>query len=265
MVFLRRRLTPVLEQAEAQIYKQFGANVSFQKAARTFRVIGARSNLGTTDAQIANLPQAKETYLTTNDIDTVSSSSASDTAVVLTISYLTISGGVFTPGVQTVTLNGQNKVLLDVPCARIETVFNLGTVAAIGDVYIYEDDTITAGVPDTDALVHDRIDPLFQRNAKGSITVPDNEFCVVTNVLASVLKKQAASVDVHAEFRTPPGTVFNRGIPLGLDTVGTNFIHLTLDPPEILPPNSDNRFSAQSSVAGTEVSLSLRGYASAVR
>lgn len=83
------------------------------------------------------------TYSTIADIDTISSSSPMDTEDILIIGQ-TLDN---TEVTQTVTLNGQNKVVLPTPLLRIYRAYNDGSNDLIGDVYTYVDTPIVGGIP----------------------------------------------------------------------------------------------------------------------
>lgn len=83
------------------------------------------------------------TYSTSADIDTISSSAVGDTQDILIIGQTLDNAEV----AQTVTLNGQNKVVLPIPLFRVYRAFNMGTTDLVGNVYIYVDTPIAGGVP----------------------------------------------------------------------------------------------------------------------
>ena len=85
-------------------------------------------------------------YSTTADIDSISSSDASDTQEIVIIGQTAD----YTEVTQTATLQGTTKVTLDTPLRRVYRMYNDGSSDIAGTVYCYVDDTTTTpGVPDT--------------------------------------------------------------------------------------------------------------------
>jgi hypothetical protein len=83
------------------------------------------------------------TFSTSADIDSVSSSSASDTNEI-TIQGLDTDWNLVT---QTATLTGQTRVALTTPLIRCFRAWNSNSTDWVGDVYIYVNTTLSAGVP----------------------------------------------------------------------------------------------------------------------
>ena len=100
------------------------------------------------------------TYSSTADIDSISSSSASDTHDI-TIEGLDAS---YAEVIQTVTLTGQTPVTLGTSLMRVNHVYNnVGTTltATVGTVYVFvSGGTVTAGVPQTAADIRGTIELL---------------------------------------------------------------------------------------------------------
>jgi hypothetical protein len=104
----------------------------------------------------------------------ISSSNALDTQVIALQCLTEDASGNWNVENVTVTLQGLTKVPIAFPSGddpvRFYRGFNVNGTDLVGDVHIYEDDTLTAGVPDTDSKV------------RGGIRAGDNqtEMCIYT-------------------------------------------------------------------------------------
>jgi hypothetical protein len=103
-------------------------------------------------------------------IDTMSSSDADDDELT-TIEGLDVDG---LPVTQTKALNGQNKVSIT-PLSRVNRVFNANGTVYEGNVYVYEDDTIDAGVPDTVTKVRGYVSSGNGQTLQTNYTIPANK------------------------------------------------------------------------------------------
>jgi len=99
---------------------------------------------GCSDEIVTKIPVY--TYSTTAAIDTMSSSSALDTGQSIEIQGLDENLDLV---VQTLTSNGQSKVTLIVPLLRVFRAKNISLFGSdiVGNLYIYEDTTLSGGVP----------------------------------------------------------------------------------------------------------------------
>jgi hypothetical protein len=115
------------------------------RGVESVQVRGFRYNLpGFAEAYIWDGPTLQYTFSDplTGQIDTVSSSSILDVAKDIRIIGLDNN---WNNTVQTVALNGQNKVALSTFLIRINQIIALSDL--IGDLYVYENTAITGGVP----------------------------------------------------------------------------------------------------------------------
>ena len=96
----------------------------------------------------------KYTYLTADTDLFISSSSASDTAVTVSIIGL---DDTYTEITRTVTVGGQSQVQISGQMFRIYEMSVNGSTAPVGDLYLAETDTLTDGVPDTSSKVKAKI------------------------------------------------------------------------------------------------------------
>lgn len=234
------------------IKTNFGDVVAFN--GRSVFKFGHTSNADqNVQTEVQHLPTATpmETDAVGNVIDTISSSNAGDNQDII-ISGHTVSGGVFTSVAQTATLNGQNKVVLTTPLNKVSRAYNNNSSNLSGPIYVYEDDTVTLGVPDTDSKVHLIIAAGKNQSEKCILTMADNEYLAISSMAASVAKKTSANADLDFQIRAP-GKVWRTQAIIGLQTGGTNAFIATMDPMLIVPKNYDVRIIAESSANDTGV------------
>lgn len=98
----------------------------------------------------------------------VSSSSASDT---FQLSVATLDGN-YVESTRTVTLSGQTAVAVSGTCLRLVRMFNDSGTAAIGDIYIQRNSTVTGGVPTTESDRRGKISIGEEQSSTSQFTVP---------------------------------------------------------------------------------------------
>lgn len=202
-----------------------------------------------------------ETYPTTNTIDTLSSSNVGDTQTV-TLTGFTISGsGLLTRVTQDVIVNGQNKVLLGTPLARIERGHNASAADLLGNIYVYRDTTLTAGVPTDLAFNHLVIEAIYQQSHKCAFSTDQDEFFFITSFGATTLQGNNAHADFSLETRKieAAGLVFRNQLLMSASRDGAD-VDRHLDPVIIVPNNYDVRMRAESDVNNIGVSSDIAGY-----
>ena len=249
-----------LVQAEREIYATFGDVVSIDAKAKSLLKFGKSAALGTTRETVWTVG-GHETYVSSNLIDSISSSSASDTEEILIESHTVTGTGEdqkFTFVVQTVTLNGQNRVALPTPVARVSRVYNNNGTPLLGTVSVYENTAIVGGVPTDITKIHGQIQVGFQQSFKAATTFSDEDYYILTGGFGSVTYKQSAAVNFYLEFRQA-GKVFREGAALSANSAGGAW-QIELDPAIIIPKNSDIRITCQSNTQGAEVYGSFKGY-----
>lgn len=256
-------------QAEREILSTYGDVVSVENKAKSLLKFGRNANLGTSYETVWEYG-GDETYATTNAIDTVSSSSTSDTATVMYVEGHTVSGtgasSQFTFTTQTVNLNGQNKVTLSTPLARVSRAYvQSGSLA--GDFYVYEDDTLSGGAPTTAAKVHLTVEGATSSHTqsfKAATTFSNSDYAIVTGGYAAVQKKTSATVDFVIEVAQPGGVFRPAGGRIALSSAGQSTVQIQFDPYVIVPKNSDVRIRAIASTTNVEVDASFQAYLAAV-
>ena len=254
-----------LIQAMNEIRENSEDTVDVVSKAKSLSKFGRTAAVGTSFETVWEYG-GDETYATTNAIDTISSSSASDTDVDITVEGHTVSGtgadAQYTFVIQTVNTNGQSKVLLPTPLARTARQYVSGATAAVGDIYVYEDDTLTGGVPNTAAKVHNVILGAAgnTQSYKAATTFSNTDYFICTSGWASV-SRNAGNVNVDLELQVKPaGGVFRPvAARISLGTQGSQTVQIFFDPYVIVPKNADIRVVAEAS-ASAEVHTNFNGY-----
>jgi len=250
-----------LSAAINEIEREDGVTVDIVGKAKALSKFGRNSEIGTALETVWQLG-GDEVYSTTNDVDSVSSSDATDTQT-LTIEGHTIDAdNNLTFVVQQVILSGQTRVALTTPLARVNRVANVSSDDLAGDVYVYENGPITAGVPNDLTTAHASVLGTLGQNQtfKAATSVSSSDYFILTRLQLSVTRKTAATVDGILERRVIPN-VFRpvTGI-VTVNSSGQSTVSIELNPALIVRPNSDIRFRAIASSTGTEVSATFAGY-----
>ncbi len=242
-----------IKHAEAEIMFTYGDIVKVKP--KSIIKFGRNSDIDASNAEtIMSLAgsEAHETYVSANSIDTISSSNASDTQDIRIEGHTVDGSGNFTFVVQTATLDGQNKVTLSTPLARVSRAENNGSNSLLGNVFIYEDGNITSGTPDTDSDVHIIIEAGRNQSEKAATTFSNVDYGLITSGMASINRGSTANVDIEIQIREKGG-VFKPKYDFTLRTTGTNTYRFDLRPFLIVPKNADIRMVAASSAANTNV------------
>jgi len=250
-----------LVQAEREIYRQYGDMVSIDAKAKSLIKFGKSSLLTAGDFATVWTRGNDEVYVDTNSIDTVSSSVATDVEE-LYLECHTISGTnsdeKFDFLTQVVAVNGQNKVLLPIPVARVSTIYNNNGKLFGGEINVYEDTPIVAGVPTDLTKVHAHIEEGFQQSFKAATTFSDEDYYIMTGAFGAVSLKATAVVDFYLEIR-PPGSIFRQIAATSANSSGGAW-SLDFDPTIIIPKNSDIRVRVESDSNNAVAFANFKGY-----
>lgn len=246
-----------LVQSEREIQATFGDTVSIDRKAKSLLKFGRSAQLSTSGLQTVWTVGGNEAYVSTNSISTISSSSASDTEVIRVEGH-TVSGGEFTFVVQNVTLSGQTKVTLDTPLARVSRISNGGGTELVGRVVVYEDTTISGGIPSDATKMHIDIPLGFQQSLKSATTFSSQDYYIMTGFYGSVSAKTSAAVDFYIEIREPNGVFLPMACFTASSTGGNSDI--SLDPAIIAPKNSDLRIRCETQDNNAVVFGIFKGY-----
>jgi len=267
----------VLERATNVILNDYGDTVAIKPKFLT--KFGRNLAVSTTTATIGEFQGAtlNETFVSTNLIDSISSSSASDTTQTIRIEGHTIDGsGNLTFTVQDAVLNGQTKVTLATPLARAIRAFVKPTgtfgstpAALVGTVYIYDDTGgVAAGVPTVPAATKLLITAGGVQTQKCATSISQFDYWIITDfsTVISNAAKSSGFTTVRMEIRD----VANGGAwrPLGRNFVAfpqTSGVERRFDPPLIVPKNHDWRAVAYTDAATTAIDADASGYLALVQ
>ena len=253
----------LVNDAISRIYSDYGHVVSVRRKGKGLLKFGLNPNAGTSSATIwyTGQDEANETYVAdnVNSIDTVSSNNAGDTEVI-TIEGHTMSGGNRTFAVQQATLNGQNKVTLTTPLNRCTRLYHSGLSSTdlVGEIYIYEDTSLTSGKPTDTSKIHLTVQAGKNQSEKASTSLSSTDYWIVTGMRGSILEKAStAYAEIQLQIRNVGG-VFRDAEDIQASNSSSGV--LTFVPYLIIPTNSDVRLVAVADSNGRAVTGSLQGY-----
>lgn len=251
-------------RAADEIRETWGDTIDVGARSKSMFKFGSNPDVSTALETVWSLA-GDETYVTANTIDKISSSSTADTEIIRVEGY-TIAAGLLTFVSQDVTLVGQTETALTTDLARVTRAYNTGATALVGDVYIYVDDTVTAGVPQTAANIHAKIVIGDEQTQKCASSTAQDEYLLITNIHASVFKKTAATVaDFHLEMRevAAASKVWRKKFS-ATAARGTPGSIITFDPLFIIPKNHDWRVRVIASATATECYATVSGILASV-
>jgi hypothetical protein len=246
-----------LVQSEREIQATYGDVVSIDKKAKSLLKFGKSAPLTTNSLQTVWTVGGNEVYISDDGITHISSSSASDTQEIRVEGH-TISGNDLTFVVQTVTLSGQTSVALTTGLARVSRISNNGGTDLVGRVVVYEDTTISGGIPTDTTKIHIDIPLGFQQSFKAATSFSKEDYYVMTGFYGAVSAKQSAAVDFYIEIKKPDG-VFLQGACFTASSSGGNS-DISLDPAIIVPNNADVRVRCETSDNNAVVFGIIKGY-----
>lgn len=262
----------LLKLAQAEILSTYGDAVNIKP--KTLLKFGASTNIDqNVKSTIMTLPgatQRHETYVYTNAIDSISSGAIADTGNEIYIEGHTIDGdGNLTFVTQTVNLDGtsgRTRVALSTPLCRATRAENRSAEGneLTGPVYIYENSAITNGKPDDDTKTHLMIASGQNKSEKAATAISSQDYFIVTQVYASVLKGGASGVGVDFELQSrrienSAGKIFTQKFEFTVTRDG-QVPPINLNPYVIIPKNSDVRLVGDSSANDTSVRAWFNGY-----
>jgi len=240
------------------IASTYGDEVSIRSKNKDLHKFGRNELIGTTKATIQQQPAGvlHETYVSSNLINTIISTSGSDTEEVIIEGFTIDGNNDFTFIKQTLSLTGQTAKALTTNLARVVRVYNNDSTELVGVISVTETDTYTAGVPATNSKVHLQMGAGAQQSAKCSTTISSDDYLILTSLYGDILSKTAAFAEIQLEIRNK-GKVFRtitfKGASDGHDA------ERGFKPYLIIPPNSDIRITAVAGSANTDIAAGIEG------
>ena len=249
-----------LVQAEREIYQTFGDMVSIDAKAKSLTKFGKSASLTTGSLQTVWTVGGNETYVNANLIDSISSSSTLDQEEIY-IEGHTVTGTGFDQQFSfvsfTVNLNGQTRVALPIPLARVSMIYNNNGSALAGRVVVYENTTLTGGIPTDVTKIHIDIPLGFQESFKSATTFSNTDYYILTGGFGAVSGKQDGAADFYLEIREP-GKIFRQVAAIAGSSASSWIINL--DPAVVVPKNCDVRVRVDSGSNNLIVFASFQGY-----
>ena len=185
------------------------------------------------------------TFSTTADIDSISSSSAADTQMVLVAGLDSNYDLLTVPA----TLDGQNKVTLGTSFLRVWRVVNLGSTDFAGSVYVYVDGAITAGIPDVATTIRAYVDNGNNQTLMMIYTVPRGYTGIIRRVFLNLGGRKNGFCTVKY-WAKPFGMVFQIKGTTDLATTGTSAVQSLFKTALVFPEKTDFKVSATGDVNG---------------
>jgi hypothetical protein len=167
------------------------------------------------------------------------------------------------PNKQEVTLNGQNKVALDTPLCRVHRLYDYDSTSYNGTIYVYEDDTVSGGVPQTSSKIHITVVEGNQ-SEKAANSTGYNQYLIVTGVNGYCFSNVATSFDLWLEVREVGGVNKTFRRILSISGKENSPVVNSLDPPIIIKKNSDIRITVQADKNNRDIGAFFSGYTATV-
>lgn len=213
--------------------------------ARIYNGFGENESIDTTDVGagdwVAVWPVAeKYIFPSSATIDTISSSSGSDTQTLL-IDGLDAD---YNRVQQFKALNGQNKVFIDTPLMRVNNIQNVTATSLLGGVYIYEDTAISGGIPTDLTKVKDKIDfdtitgESNNWSTKTVYTVEAGKTALLYASFSGMTSKNANTAILSGRVILP-GTPKYLSRRVAVGNAGTGQYTYMFNAPALLPEKSD--------------------------
>ena len=254
---------PWVSLAIKEIQEQYGDVVAVKS--KTLRKFGRTANASSGTVTVMTLPSSElnETFLTSNKIDYIVSSSTGDVGTLSVEGHYYDADNNLIFATQNITLNGQTPAALTTSLSRCSRIYVAnGTFQSpasnlVGNIYAYASTsvTVTAGVPQTASAVKCMVAAGQNQSEKCATSFSYQDYCIITGVYAGISKGNSnVNVDIDMEYRAQGGVWRPLGLEMSLRTASQSTYSQQLAPYAIVPPNSDLRMVATASADNTTVS-----------
>ena len=186
-------------------------------------------------ANDGSIDEMQYTYSTTAAIDSISSSNAGDT-VDIEIQGL---DGNYDLTTQTVTLTGQTRVALSTSLIRVFRLKNVGATDLAGNCYVYENTTISGGVPTDTTKVRAMIANGNNQTLMAVYTIPAGYTGYMRDWYCSSSGAKKDSAFVVDLFARPFGQVFQLKHRSAINDNGSTYIQHKYEEPEKFTEKTD--------------------------
>lgn len=241
---------PWVHRAIHEVEEEYGDLISVDDKRKSLLKFGENSSVSTSYETVW-LQGGHETYVSSNLINKISSSNAGDTQEVVIEGHILDDDGSFVFVSQSKTLAGQTETALDTPLVRVSRIYNDNGTDFAGTIYVYEDDTVVAGVPQTATKIHITAEGADNQSQKAAVTMAGDEYWLISEAYAMVNIKTAGKADFLFQVRKKDKT-FRTRIPAAAHSQGSAF-YLNLRPFLIVPKNADFRVIAVADQAAVSV------------
>lgn len=257
-----------VQQAINEVERQDGLSVSVELEKNSITRLGRNFDM-TADVPsiIWNVGINDETLPAagSNPIDRVSSSSASDVETIALLGHTSDAFGNKSVVSLVITLNGQTPVVIDPPLHRVVDVARNAPPPLVGDVYVYEDSAVVAGVPSDLTKVHSKIDGSlgYQRGNKAAVTISSDVYFFITSWSFSIDRQQSGFCDFTLDTKNLDSVFIERAVGTCSRDSGTDLIMFR--PFLIMRPNADLFVRGTANGTGIRATTQVSGIVASIR
>lgn len=196
------------------------------------------------------------TYSSTADIDSVSSSSASDTFD-LEVQGLDANYNLV---IQTVALTGQTRKALTTPLLRVFRMKNVNSADNIGHIYCYVNTALTSGKPTDATKARAVMQPGNNQTLMAIYTVPAGKTAYMRDYYGAVAGASKASNYIMDLRARPVGGVFQLKHRISLADSGTSYLQHRFTEPEVFAEKTDIAVQVALTAAGATGAAFAAGF-----